>query len=343
MLPPPCPPPWTSRKSRLILKRAVKLPLGALSFWLLLPSPVAASFASLQFIDAGTKTLSGYDEFIFLGWDRACSAAIQYFSYPPTGESLQGQPDTWSIGTLTIAPGASVVDKSWSYQGISQKAWDKSAAERSTAELLRASYKNAGHLERIRTAPVADRPGLSAVIHSTAAFTLGYAPQWPPERYKLYRVHYHPLGDCALILFRDILSPRDSYRYNLVRLQNPGARRTRARAHATNAIMLYQKSDIYAAEEELAIAVEMDPHYPLALYYHALLLANHGRFEDSLDRLQEAVRRNAKYREQARAAIEFESVRKTQRFREIIGRTGRPILKPEYEDDDFALPQPAER
>jgi len=104
---------------------------------------------------------------------------------------------------------------------------------------------------------------------------------------------------------------------------NPDVRRKRARAHVTNGLYLYkERSDIYAAEEELAIAAEMDSDYPLALYYHAALLSTHGLFERALARLRAAVKLKPAYAKKARKAPEFEALRKDLRFIDIVGKSG---------------------
>lgn len=281
--------------------------------------PAAVSAANPVFT-ARTMTLTGYDEFIFLGWNNACSVGLQYLSYPPVGHAMRGFPDRWNIGTLTIDPGEIDVETRWTEKGEDPLHWDPARANKATEEILRMGYGPAGHSETIRQARVADKQGLSRIIHSTTTFRLGYPTSWPPKQFVLSKVHYSSLSNCALMLFRNLKNPRDSYRFKLIRILNPGVRRRRARAHVTNGLFLYkEESDIYASEEEMRIAADMDPEYPLALYYHASLLALHGHFDESLARLKEAVTRKPAYAKKAHSAIEFESLWNDRRFIAIVG------------------------
>lgn len=283
----------------------------------------ALSQAAPPPMKAGKVAYSGYDDFLFIGWNDSCSVALQYFSYPPLGTGLRGIPDNWRIGTLSIEPGNVTVAVLWADKGMTSNAWDKGRAIEATENLIRAGHVSSGHVEKIRTAHVANRPGLSAIIHSTATFDLGYILKWPPTRFKLDTIHYSPLSNCAFLIFRNKRKPRDTYRYRLVRMLNPGVRRKRARAHVTNGLFLYkEEADIYGAEEELGIAAEMDSDYPLALYYHAALLSTHGNFENSLERLKAAIKLKPEYAKKARKAPEFESLWRDRRFIAIAGKRG---------------------
>ncbi|MFH1724413.1 MAG: tetratricopeptide repeat protein [Elusimicrobiota bacterium] len=285
---------------------------------LLLAPPAVARPATL-IVEQGTRTVAGYDEFLFLGWNDACSVAIQYFGYPPAGQGLQGIPDRWRIGSFTIPPDDVDEEIYWAYRWKEGRHWDRTASEKATEKLLREGYTVSGRVETIRDAPTADQPGLDEILHSTATFEIAYRMTWPPSQYRLTHVHYSPLGTCVFFVFRDLTAPRDGYRTKLARIHNPGVRRKRARAHATNGLLLYKQGvDLYAAEEELAIAVATDPDYPLGRYYHAMLLALHGRFEESLEDLKEAVARDPRYAKKAEEAVEFESLYRDQRFKAIV-------------------------
>ncbi|MFH2202093.1 MAG: tetratricopeptide repeat protein [Elusimicrobiota bacterium] len=274
---------------------------------------------------AGKESAYGYDELIFLGWNNACSVAFQYFNYPPVGDGLRGVPDNWLVGRLTIDPGTVDVQTQWVDRGESSLAWDPNRVNKMTEELIRTGYAPAGTVETIREAPVYERAGLRHILHSTAAFQLGYLTKWPEPQFKLSEIHYSPLSNCAFMIFRNSWTPRDSYRYKLIRMLNPGVRRNRARAHVTNAIFLYkEKMDIYAAEEELSIAAEMDPEYPLALYHHAAMLSNHGRYEEALGRLEAAIKFKPEYAAKAQEDVEFERLWKDLRFHKIVGK--RPLF-----------------
>jgi hypothetical protein len=322
-------PRWTTPKNSRYTQ-AMRIALSMLC--LLAASSASAQSSSMGIVDTGTRTARGYDELIFLGWNNACSVAIQYFSYPPIGEGLEGVPDTWASGTITIEPGSVDVIKNWVDRGITSQAWDRKESTQKTEEMLRTGYAPTGRVEILREAPVADHPSLEHIIHSTAAFRLGYKKTWPPRRFALERIHYSPLGNCAFLIFRSLPNPRDSHRYRLVRLLNPGVRRMRARAHVTNGLLLFKDSDMVGAEEELSIATETDPEYPLALYHHSRLLAAHGRFEEAFEKLIAAIKRDKKYAEKAKNAVEFESVNKRSLFKKITGQKELKIIPQRYED-----------
>ena len=278
-----------------------------------------AAAQAATILQVGKESETGYDEFMFLGWNNTCAVAVSYFSYPPLGQGLRGQPDYWVIGKHTIEPGDVDVITRWSDKGITSKAWDPNKAKAATEALLKEGFGPAGHAETIRDAETADRPGLAEIIASTDSFNLSYMTDWPKSAYKMSSVYYSPLSNCALVVLRDEDNHRESYRWKLIRLLNPGVRRTRARAHVTNGLLLYKEQmDIYAAEAELAIAAEMDPEYPLALYYHAQLLATHGRFDEALARLKAAVKLKPEYKKKAWKAEEFESLKRDLRFQAIV-------------------------
>lgn len=299
----------------------------------LLCAPASTLAAKNTFIEGGTRTITGYDEFLFLGWKDGCSAALQYFSYPPLGTVMAGLPDTWLIGSITIPPDTVDPKARWVSRGISALAWRKSEAIQLTEVLVREGYVPNGHIERIRDAQVAVRPGLAHVIHSTTAFRLGYRTKWPPKRYRLRTIHYSPLGTCALMVFRYPKRPRRSYRWKLVRLLNPDVRRKRARAHVTNGLLLYKEADLYGAEEELEIAADMDPEYPTALYHHSRLLAAHGRFDEALISLGAAVDRDQRFQFSAKKAIEFQELHRRPVFKDIVGGKRWRLFKREFDDE----------
>lgn len=297
--------------------------------FLILALTAAPGHAYEELTRASTMSKTGYDEFVFLGWGSACSVAVQYFSYPPLGSGLSGQPDYWLIGVHKIEPGYVDVQTDWEDKGISAQAWDRARASQATEAALKRGYGPDGYVETIRDAPAASRPGLAEVLQSTESFHLSYMTDWPARDFRLSNVYYSPLSNCALLVFRNQNTPRDSYRWKLLRLLDPGVRRTRARAHVTNGLLLYkEEADIYAAEEELAIASQMDPGYPLGLFYHAQILSLHGRFEEALARLETAVKLKPEYKRKAREAVEFEAMWKDSRFHAIVGKKSLLDLKP---------------
>lgn len=271
-----------------------------------------------KYVRQSTHALYGHDTLEFLDWSDSCSVAIKYLLYPRPGEDLMKRPKKWSIGTVSIHAGERHARSQWHYRRKKDQLWDKDHDKRVLEHLKKLGYVNKGHVETLRDAPVAERPGLRHTIHSTSTLKLLPPRAWPPRSYALREIRYSPLGTCVFLTYRNPKKPEDSYRYRLLKLENPTVRRSRARAHVTNGLLLYQKSDIYAAQEELEIASTMDPSYALARYYHAILLSTHGRFGEALVELKAAVEIDPKYARKAREAIEFDSVWHDPRFKEIV-------------------------
>jgi tetratricopeptide (TPR) repeat protein len=292
----------------------------ALLFALAPPASVQAAKRTDLHGRVGDKK-PGQDELRFLGWNDACSVALEYYSYPPLGESMSGDPDKWRVGTVTVEPDADEEEHDWNYSNEKTSYWDRNQAKSVLDSLAKEGYDIPGFFERVREARVAPRPGLYETLHTTAAFKTGDRVEWPDARFKIESVRYSPFGHCTFILYRDKNTPRASYDFRLVRILEPGVRRTRARAHATNGLLLYKDdSDIYAAEAEFAIAVAMDPKYALALYYHGLFLITHGRYEEGLERFGRAAAIDEKFIDKAKQAVEFESVRNHPEYKKIIGK-----------------------
>jgi hypothetical protein len=271
-------------------------------------------------VGVGTRTPTGYDELFFAGWGQGCSAGLRYFSYAPTGEVMEGLPVTWSVGSLTIVPGDPRPREDWIYKGITSKAWEKWRADDAAAQLRKRGYLVQGRSERV--AP--PQPGKplgpeETLLLSTAAFQLADPVRWPTRNWRIDEVRYSPLGTCLFVVFRDTAAPTDTYRWRLVRVQNPGVRRVRARAHVTRGMRLYQQdADIYRALDELAAAAGMDPDYPVARYHHAVLLALHGRTDEAVAELKTAVSLDPAYRKKAEDAVEFVSLRRDRRFQDLL-------------------------
>lgn len=266
----------------------------------------------------GKTPREGSEELVFIGWNDACAVAIQHMRYPPVGRGLEGVPSSWRIGTLTIPPAETSVRYSWPYESGDGSAWDEGHAARAVEDLVRAGFSRQGPVERIRDAPVAARPGLAGVIDSTGVFRTDHSVSWPPSRYALTRIQYSPLGTCAFAVFEDRAAREGRFSYRLIRILNPESRRVRARAHATNGLLLYKASDLYGASEELAIAAETDPDYAHARYYNAVLLSAQGLFDEALAELRAAIALDRRWAEAAKKAPEFASLRKDRRFLGVV-------------------------
>ncbi|OIO07528.1 MAG: hypothetical protein AUJ52_10140 [Elusimicrobia bacterium CG1_02_63_36] len=285
----------------------------------LLPcSGAAARRADLQ--GRVADKVPGTDELLFLGWNNACSVALEYYSYPLLGAAPLGDPDRWRVGTVTVEPDGEQEEKDWVYTHERTSYWDRERAESAVRSLSKEGYDAPGFLEQVRNAPIAERPGLYETLHTTAAFKGSvHALDWPDPRFHIESIRYSPFGHCAFLVYRDLKNPRASYDFRLVRILDPGVRRVRARAHTTNGLLLYKdNSDIYAAEAELSIAAEMDPQYALALFYHGGFLIAHGRREDGIRRLAEAVKIDDRFIEKAKSAKEYETVREHPEFKKVI-------------------------
>jgi len=177
-----------------------------------------------------------------------------------------------------------------------------------------------GYTETVRPEPTAKRPGLEALIRSTASFEFRQATTWPPRTFVLSKIHYSSLNTCALLLFHRE-APEDAFRYKLIRV-GAQTRRLRARAHVINGLLLYRKEDdLDGALAETTIAAETDPDYGPGRYYHALLLAAHGRFDGALGELAAAVSLDQRFAQKAREAAEFEDLSRDQRFLAIVQTT----------------------
>ena len=260
-----------------------------------------------------------HDEFAFIGWDSACSAAIQNVSYPPFGAGVTGEPSAWKFGALNIAPGASQPTAQWILDSRKDSFWSAPQAQKAS-EALAKTHAFKGFVEDVREGPMGDQPGLAELLLTTSAFRAAGSPAWPPPAFRLAQVQYHPLITCALLVFSTPGSAEEAqYRCVLIRLLNTSARRRRADAHAANGLLLYSKSsDPEAAEAELAIAAHMDPQYAPGRYHHAVLLAALGRFDEALEELAVAVRLDKAWAKKAKEALEFHSLHEDARFLDIV-------------------------
>lgn len=258
------------------------------------------------------------EEFSFLGWGPSCSAALRHVKYPDKSEST-GEPKEWRIGSVSIPPDASKPREDWVMASAQSRFWDPSLAG-NTAQRLSRNHPQRGYVETVREAPLGPSPELAGLILTTAPFQTP-PTRWPGPPFALRTVYYHPLGTCALLLFKEAgAGPKARFKWNLVRVLNPGVRKQRAHAHATNGILLYTKSsELDGAMEELAIAAHMDPNYPPARYHHALLLAAQGRMDEALPELKAAVKLDPKLAEEAWDSAEFELLRDDKRFLAITG------------------------
>ena len=289
-------------------------------------SPDASAQGKNTYIAVGTATRSGYEEYAVVGWGEGCSVGLKYLRFSPEGVGLRGIPDTFRAGTISLAPDAGAQVERWMMDSAAGRGWDAGDMDATIARLKdEGRHDRKGTVERLRDGKIGDQPGLAKLIVSTDIFQSDPPLGDFPDKYRFKTVYYSPLVSCALFDFVDSASPRDGHRLRLVRLPEPGARRARARAHVTNALLLYRnEGDLTAAEGELAIASAMDPQYALGRYNHALLLALVGRFNEALDSLKVAVNRDGAYAVQARKAPELEALKDDPRLEKLLSSAPKP-------------------
>ena len=102
---------------------------------------LAASPAAGQTVERET--------FSVLGWDDACSVAVQQFGYAARGEAAPGEPVRARIGAITIAPGEDASRTVWAVDWTGAGAWRKAAAKQSLQDLVASGYRRPGFPEDI--------------------------------------------------------------------------------------------------------------------------------------------------------------------------------------------------
>ncbi|MBI5203037.1 MAG: hypothetical protein HY925_15705 [Elusimicrobia bacterium] len=260
----------------------------------------------------------GYEEVELVGWNDGCSVAIRHFRYPPSVEGAQVEPNWGRLGTVSLDPDQTRPSTRWALQVKEGFPFSKGYELAGQEQLSRGGYKKPGFTERVRPEPVASGRDLDLVIHTTSSLEVGYTVPYASAPYVLSSVHYSPLSTCAFLVFKKPGHPPNLYKYQLVRVP-VDVRRRRAQAHLTNALLLYKKqSDTYGALEEAEVAAAMDPRLAEGRYQYAVMLALHGRFDESLKELHEAVLIDGKWAKEAKLAVEFEDLWKQPRFKQAL-------------------------
>lgn len=278
-----------------------------------------ASYASAQDNPKPeSRARHGHEEVAVLGFNDGCSIAIRHFRFPRSVEGAQVDPVWGRLGTVSLDPEKRQPTVQWQLQVKEGFPYYKGYDAAAQDHLARVGYTHAGFVERIRPDPIATGRGLEPIIRSTASLRVGYAVAYASAPYALSRIHYSPLGTCAFLVFERPGWPPNVHKYQLVRVPLD-ARQERARAHLLNSLLLYRNhSDTYGALEEAAIAAATDPKTSENRYRHAVMLAVHGRFEEALKELREAVVLDRKWAQAAREAIEFEDLWKQERFKQAL-------------------------
>jgi hypothetical protein len=265
------------------------------------------------------------ETFAVIGWNTACSVAVQQFGYAPIGEALQGEPVRTRIGTITIAPGQetsrTVLAADWSGAG----SWNRAEAKKIIQDLIAAGYDDPGYTEDIRV-PRKDEPlPFEDLILSTETFQIRAPFKWPGGDWTWDKAVYSPLGTCGLFVYSRRQNGRPFYRTALHRFYNPSVRTQRAAAHQTNSRLLFESSDLPGALAEAATAAHMQPDLALARYRHAVLLCLSGHLNESAAELGQAVKRDPKLADQARKDPDFHEIRRFPLFRSTVGDEPHPI------------------
>ena len=278
---------------------------------------LSAAPASAQTVERET--------FAVIGWNDACSVAVQQFGYAPIGEAVVGEPVRTRIGTVTIAPGQEAPRTVLIADWVGAQTWDRKEAKKIVQNLVAAGYVEPGYTEDIRV-PLKESPRpYEDVILSTATFQIRAPFQWPGGDWRWEKVVYSPLGTCGLFVYSRRHKSRPFYRTALYRFYNPAVRLQRAQAHQTNSRLLFEASDLEGALAEAATAAHLQPDLALARYRHAVLLCLSGRLNESVAELGEAVKRDPKLKDQARRDPDFVEVAEFPLFRAAVGDEPHPV------------------
>ncbi|MCM2303835.1 MAG: hypothetical protein NDJ72_03985 [Elusimicrobia bacterium] len=257
------------------------------------------------------------EEYRIVGWNNACSVAVERYAYPVLGQAIHGEPITSRIGTLAIVTKLPVVETRWVYEADGANTHDKIAIAGFRRKLRKAGFDRPGFEETIRDAETVDSPGSAEVILSTAIFE-ARPDFWPDTReWRLGRAHYNPLTTCALLVYEKI-GERDRFKFILTRIYNPSARSDRGRAHTTNGRLLFNAGDLPGALEETGIGARMAPEVGGTRYHYAAMLALSGRLSAAMTELLAAVKLDGSFAAKAAEDVDFDSLRVRQDFRELI-------------------------
>lgn len=264
------------------------------------------------------------EEYEIVGWNNACSVAVERYAYPVLGQAIRGEPITSRIGTLAIVTEKPIVETRWVFEADGANTHDKGAIDSFRRKLRKAGFDRPGFTETIRDAPTVESPGSADVILSTAI--LEARPDFWPDttQWRLGHVHYNPLSTCALLVY-DRIGERDRFKFILTRIYNASARADRGRAHTTNGRLLFNGGELAAALAETGIGARTAPEVGGTRYHYAAMLAMNGRLSAAMNELLAAVKLDEVYAQKAAEDPDFDSLRVRQDFRErILGEKRRP-------------------
>ncbi|NNN06093.1 MAG: hypothetical protein HKL90_09365 [Elusimicrobia bacterium] len=256
-------------------------------------------------------------EWTALGWDDACSVALELKIYPKLDTGLHGDPVETRVGTLTIPSGAEDAKQNWTLELDGAFSWDERLAAKAEKDLNDAGYTRAGYPETVRT-EVAARPGLAEVLLSTAALDARVKNGWPGPSWRLAGADFNALSTCALLVY----APRSGgplRKFKLARVYSPRARVNRALAHAQNARLLFQAGDIDSAAAEAATGAALAPELAVTRYEDAAFLTLTGQIVQAVAELTAALRLDPTLRAKARDDADFEALRARDDFQRLVG------------------------
>lgn len=256
-------------------------------------------------------------EWTALGWDDACSVALELKIYPKLDTGLHGDPVETRVGTLTIPAGHEDKKASWLLELDGPFSWDERLTAKAEKDLSDAGYTRAGYPETVRN-KIGARPGLAEVLLSTAALDARVKTGWPGPSWRLAGADFNPLSTCALLVY----APRaegPTRMFQLARVYAPRARLDRALAHTENARLLFDAGDIASAAAEAATGATLAPELAATRYENSALLALTGRIVQAVAELNVALRLDPTLRAKARDDDDFEALRERDDFQKLVG------------------------
>ena len=283
------------------------------------------SLALLAFLTLPAAALDiEREDYKIVGWNDACSVAVERYAYPRFGEAIYAEPITTRVGTLTIELKTPVVITRWVLEADGSNTYNRGAVSPIRKKLRKAGYDRPGFNEVIRDSETIVSPGSAEVILSTGS--LEARPDfWPDTReWRWGRTHYNPLGTCALLVYEKIGEP-ERFKFILTRIYNPSARSDRGRAHTTNGRLLFNSGDLGSALAETEIGARMAPEIGATHYHYAAMLALNGRSDEGIRELLIAVDRDPRFASKAATDVDFDSLRNRQDFSELIMKAKREV------------------
>ena len=251
-----------------------------------------------------------------IGWGDGCSVALVHLAYPRLGEAIASHPIMTRVGTLGIEPGAEKEMSHWLLEADGANSWEPRAAAKAERDLRKAGYDRAGFRETIRPGPDGAQEGLAETLHSTTTLGARDAQSWPDATWRWAAAEFNPLSTCALLVYES-RQRKSFFRFHLVRVYDTRARIERARAHTTNARLVFEMGDPDSALLEARTGARLGPELAVARYHHAAVLALTGHPNQAMAELAAAIRLDPKYKERARTDRDFDDLAKGEDFRRL--------------------------